>query len=144
MNEEANSLQCNDCGAVLKDATAAEIHASKTQHVNFSESTEKIQPKTPLTPEEKALKLEELKIKMAQKKQERLAREAKEEKEKEVVRKRTAKEIGLAKELLLEKEMKQAFELKKKEKADDQIARNKIKAQIEQDKKDRIEKVIFK
>ena len=52
----------------IKDATSAEIHASKTQHFNFSESTEKIQPKTPLPPE--------LKIKMAPKK-ERWAREQK-------------------------------------------------------------------
>jgi UBX domain-containing protein 1/4 len=35
----AASLKCDDCGALLRDTTAAELHAHKTGHSNFSEST---------------------------------------------------------------------------------------------------------
>ena len=35
----ANSLKCDDCGTLLRDTTAAELHAHKTGHSNFSEST---------------------------------------------------------------------------------------------------------
>ena len=36
----ANSLQCDDCGKQLRNAAAAQLHAEKTQHQSFSESTE--------------------------------------------------------------------------------------------------------
>ena len=62
--EQALSLVCNDCGTQLRSHAAAEFHAAKTQHVNFSESTEEIKP---LTEEEKAEKLAELKRKLAEK-----------------------------------------------------------------------------
>lgn len=32
--ETAQSLKCDDCGKLLRDATAAEMHAIKTQHTN--------------------------------------------------------------------------------------------------------------
>ncbi|CAG8848855.1 8786_t:CDS:2, partial [Racocetra persica] len=48
--QTAQSLQCNDCQKLLRDANAAQIHATKTGHVNFSESTTAIKP---LTEEEK-------------------------------------------------------------------------------------------
>lgn len=54
----AQSLQCQDCGKLFKDSAAAEFHAVKTSHQNFTESTEQIKP---LTEEEKAAKLEALK-----------------------------------------------------------------------------------
>ncbi len=66
------SLKCDDCGKLLRDHAAAEFHASKTEHQNFSESTEVLKP---LTAEEKAAKLQELKEKLAVKR----AAKAKEE-----------------------------------------------------------------
>lgn len=62
--EQAMSLVCNDCGTKLRSHAAAEFHASKTQHINFSESKEEIKP---LTEEEKAAKLADLKRKLAEK-----------------------------------------------------------------------------
>ena len=62
--EQAQSLQCQDCGKRLKSTAQAEFHAAKTQHVNFAESTEEI---APLTEEEKKAKLEELRKKLAEK-----------------------------------------------------------------------------
>ena len=62
--EQAQSLQCQDCGRRLRSTAQAEFHAAKTQHVNFAESTEEI---APLTEEEKKAKLEELRQKLAEK-----------------------------------------------------------------------------
>ena len=62
--EQAQSLQCQDCGKRLRSTAQAEFHAAKTQHINFAESTEEI---APLTEEEKKAKLEELRQKLAEK-----------------------------------------------------------------------------
>lgn len=62
--EQPRSLVCNDCGKKFRSQAQAEFHASKTQHVDFSESTEEI---APLTEEEKKAKLAELREKLAAK-----------------------------------------------------------------------------
>lgn len=62
--EEARSLLCNDCGKKFRSQAQAEFHASKTQHVDFSESTEEI---APLTEEQKKERLTELREKLAAK-----------------------------------------------------------------------------
>lgn len=62
--EQPRSLVCNDCGKKFRSQAQAEFHASKSQHVDFSESTEEI---APLTEEEKKAKLEELRQKLAAK-----------------------------------------------------------------------------
>ena len=62
--EEAKSLVCGECGRKLRSHAQAEFHATKTGHVDFSESTEEI---APLTEEEKKAKLEELRRKLADK-----------------------------------------------------------------------------
>jgi hypothetical protein len=62
--EEARSLVCNECGKKFRSQAQAEFHASKTQHVDFSESTEEI---APLTEEEKKARLQELREKLAAK-----------------------------------------------------------------------------
>ena len=56
------------------------MHAIKTSHQNFSESTQAIKP---LTEEEKKQKLEELKQRMALKREEKRLAEIGEQKEKE-------------------------------------------------------------
>lgn len=62
--EEAKSLVCNDCGRRLRSHAQAEFHATKTGHVDFAESTEEI---APLTEEEKKIRLDELRKKLAEK-----------------------------------------------------------------------------
>ena len=62
--EEAKSLVCGECGRKLRSHAQAEFHATKTGHVDFSESTEEI---APLTEDEKKAKLEELRRKLAEK-----------------------------------------------------------------------------
>ena len=61
---EAKSYKCNDCGKLLRSWQAVEFHASRTEHGNFEESAEEI---APLTEVEKKAKLEELRVKLAEK-----------------------------------------------------------------------------
>ncbi|ORE17152.1 UBX-domain-containing protein [Rhizopus microsporus] len=139
--QTASSLICNDCQKLFRDATGAERHAARTGHQNFAESTEVIKP---LTEEEKKQKLAELRSRMAEKRAIREAQEAAERREAERIRRKAGKEISAAKEELQAKEIKQAFEMKKKEKELDRIAKAKVKAQIEADKRERAAKVIEK
>lgn len=62
--EEPRSLVCNECGKKFRSQAQAEFHASKTEHTDFSESTEEI---APLTDEEKKARLQELREKLAAK-----------------------------------------------------------------------------
>ena len=62
--EVPRSLVCNECGKKFRSQAQAEFHASKTEHTDFSESTEEI---APLTEEEKQQKLQDLREKLAAK-----------------------------------------------------------------------------
>ncbi|CDS14418.1 hypothetical protein LRAMOSA06587 [Lichtheimia ramosa] len=132
--QTAQSLVCNDCGKLFRDAATAERHAIKTSHQNFSESTQAI---APLTEEEKQAKLAELKAKLAEKRAAKAREEAEERRQSEKIRRKTGQEISVARQQMEEKEMKKAMEAKRKEKEADRLAKAKIKAQIEQDKKER-------
>jgi len=130
----AKSLICNDCQKILKDAQAAEFHAVKTGHQNFSESTEAIKP---LTEEEKKAKLEELKQRLKEKRLMKQKEEQEYEKQKEKVRRRTGKELNEARERMEKEELKRIYEKKKREQIEERKARARVKAQIEQDRKER-------
>ncbi|RKO91676.1 hypothetical protein BDK51DRAFT_45441 [Blyttiomyces helicus] len=134
----AQSLKCDDCGRILRDASAAEMHAIKTSHQNFSESTEAIKP---LTPEEKAAKLAALQERLAAKREEKRLLEIQENKQREKVRRVTGKEMTDLKEKHKDIEMKKALDAKKKEKEDDRKAKERIKALLEADKQERLRKV---
>ncbi|KAH8552212.1 ubiquitin-related domain-containing protein [Umbelopsis sp. PMI_123] len=135
--QTAQSLICNDCQKLFRDAAAAERHAIRTSHQNFSESTEAIKP---LTEEEKKEKLAELKARLAEKRALRELQEKEEAKSNEKIRRKTGQEITLAKEKLEEEQMQKAFAAKKKEKEEEKAAKAKIKAQIEADKRERAAK----
>lgn len=55
-------MVCNECGKKFRSQAQAEFHASKTEHVDFAESTEEI---APLTEEQKKARLQELREKLA-------------------------------------------------------------------------------
>jgi thiol-disulfide isomerase/thioredoxin len=57
--EKAQSYKCNECGKVLSNMANLELHANKTGHSDFEESTESVKP---LTAEEKAAKIAEIKV----------------------------------------------------------------------------------
>ena len=79
--ENAKSLVCNDCGKRFKNEALASYHASKTDHTDFSESTEEI---APLTEEQKAAKLEELRERLAAKRAAQADKDKEEHKRNEV------------------------------------------------------------
>lgn len=79
--EEARSLVCNECGKKFRSQAQAEFHASKTEHTDFSESTEEL---APLTEEQKKERLEELRQKLAAKRAAQAEQDKIEQKKNEV------------------------------------------------------------
>jgi hypothetical protein len=135
--EEAKSLVCNECGKRFRSVAQAEWHASKTEHQDFSESTEEIKP---LTEEEKKAKLDELRERMAAKKASQAEQDKEEKKANERIRMKNTKEGQDAKERLQQQEQIKEAEKKRREKAADVKARQAILAKIEEDKRVRREK----
>ncbi|KAF2642428.1 hypothetical protein P280DRAFT_264914 [Massarina eburnea CBS 473.64] len=132
--EEAQSLVCNDCGKKFRSQAQAEWHASKTEHVNFSESTEEIKP---LTEEEKKQRLAELKERLAAKKATQADQDKIDRKKNEQIRMKSTKESHDIKEELRKKEQLKEMQAKKKEKQDEADARKRVLAKLEADKQER-------
>lgn len=127
----AKSLKCDDCGKLCKDQGEAEFHAAKSGHSNFSESTEE---KKPLTEEEKKQQLQMIEEKLRQKRLEREEREKQDALERERNRIKSGKDMSEARRRNEELEMKKILEQRKREKADEKAARERVRAQIEADK----------
>lgn len=132
--EEARSLVCNECGKKFRSHAQAEFHASKSQHVDFSESTEELKP---LTEEEKKAKLEELRQRLAAKRSVQTEQDKIDQKRNEEIRRKSTKESQDIKEELQKKQMMKEAEKKKKEKLADIEAKRRVKAKIEADKEER-------
>ncbi len=132
--EEARSLVCNDCGKKFRSQAQAEFHASKTQHVDFAESTEEI---APLTEAEKAAKLEALRQKLADKRSGLSDQDKVDKKRNEEIRRKSTKETQDIKEDLKKKEQLKDAAAKKREKAAEVAAKERIKAKIAVDKEER-------
>ncbi|SNX86543.1 related to chicken h-caldesmon, Uso1p and YKL201c [Melanopsichium pennsylvanicum] len=134
---EAKSIKCSDCGKVFKSPAFASFHAEKSGHTSFEESTEEIKP---LTEEEKKAKLEELRIKLAAKRAAQSKIDAEEHKANEKIRRKAGQDLTEIKEEMKRKEQIKEAERLRKEKADDAAFKARIKAQIENDKRERAEK----
>lgn len=132
--EEARSLVCNDCGKKFRSQAQAEFHASKTQHVDFAESTEEI---APLTEEEKKARLEELRLKLAEKRSGLSDQDKVDKKRNEEIRRKSTKETQDIKEDLQKKEQLKEAAAKKREKQAELAAKERIKAKIVADKEER-------
>ncbi|KAK4104532.1 DNA-binding protein [Parathielavia hyrcaniae] len=132
--ESAQSLVCNECGKKFRNRDLASFHASKTDHTDFSESTEEI---APLTEEEKKAKLEALRKKLQEKKSNQSVAEKEEQKRNEQIRLKATKESQDIKENLQRKEQMKEAAKKRQEKLEDLEAKKRIKARIEADKADR-------
>lgn len=131
---EAKSLVCNDCGKRFRGTAQAEWHASKTEHTDFSESTEEI---APLTEEEKKAKLAELREKMLEKKAKQAEEDRIAQKRNEQISKKKTQETQDLKEQLAAKEQIKEAEKKRREKAADIEAKKRIQAKIAADKEER-------
>ncbi|KAJ9661860.1 hypothetical protein H2201_006340 [Coniosporium apollinis] len=132
--EEARSLVCNECGKKFRSTAQAEFHASKTEHTDFSESTEEIKP---LTEEEKKAKLEELRQKLAAKRGEMSEQDKLDKKRNEEIRRKATKEGQDVKEALQNKERIKEAQAKRREKQEEIEARKRALAKIEADRAER-------
>ncbi|KAL5342542.1 hypothetical protein BJX70DRAFT_293308 [Aspergillus crustosus] len=132
--EEARSLVCNECGKKFRSHAQAEFHASKTEHVDFAESTEEL---APLTEKEKKARLQELRERLAAKRAGLSEQDKLDKKRNEDIRRKATKESQDAKEELERKQMLKEAAQKKKEKQDEIDAKRRVKARIEADKEER-------
>ncbi|KAK4237774.1 ubiquitin-related domain-containing protein [Achaetomium macrosporum] len=130
----AKSLVCNECGKKFRNHDQASFHASKTDHTDFSESTDEI---APLTEEEKKAKLEELRRKLQEKRANQAIIDKEEAKRNEQIRLKSTKESQDIKEELQRKEQIKEAAKKRQEKLEDIEAKKRIKARIEADRAER-------
>nr|XP_019046566.1 DNA-binding protein [Kwoniella bestiolae CBS 10118]OCF25496.1 DNA-binding protein [Kwoniella bestiolae CBS 10118] len=133
----ARSIKCSECGKIFRSTANAELHAEKSGHDQFEESTDEIKP---LTEEEKKAKLAELREKLAIKRAAQAKVDAKDNKANEALRRKAGQDSGKIKEEMQAKELQKQAEQKRREKLEDQRAKAAIKAQIEADKRERAEK----
>ncbi|KAF2013715.1 hypothetical protein BU24DRAFT_424719 [Aaosphaeria arxii CBS 175.79] len=132
--ELAKSLICDDCGKKFRSTAQAEFHASKSGHENFSESTEEIKP---LTEEEKAARLAEMKERLKDKRAAQAEQDKIDRKKNEQIRMKATKESQDIKEELQKKERLKEAQAKKREKQEEAEARARVLAKLEADKAER-------
>ncbi|CAM9371678.1 unnamed protein product [Pylaiella littoralis] len=130
----AQSLKCNQCETLLKDVAAAELHASKTGHIDFSESTDAVKA---LSPEEKAAKLARMKELIAARRTARVEEEKVDHVKREKARRTMGKEAAQTKEEMQIIARKNAAARAKKEKLDFERERARLKEEIARDKAER-------
>lgn len=135
--EQARSMVCNDCGKKFRGMSQAQFHAEKSGHDDFAESAEEL---APLTEEEKAARLQELREKLALKRQGQAKEDKEAQKRNDEIRRKHTKENDDAKEELRRKEQIKEAAAKKQEKLDDAAAKKRIREQIEADKQARKQK----
>jgi len=131
---EAKSIKCSQCGKTFKNTALANFHAEKSGHDQFGESTEEIKP---LTEEEKAARLADLKAKLAEKRARKSQVEIEEAKANEAIRRKSGKDVNKLRDEMKAKEAIKAAEQARKDKLEDAKAKAAIKAQIEADKAER-------
>lgn len=119
------------CGKLLKDSDAATAHAYKTNHSNFSESTETIKPKTKEEIEEQKRQLAEKLVKMRAEKAEK---EKQDEIEREKLRRKQGRELHDLRQKIQEDELKRIAEEKRREKLAAEAAKQRVKEQIVKDR----------
>jgi hypothetical protein len=113
------------------------ITNQRSEHANFSESTEAI---APLTEAEKAARLTELRERLAAKRAEKSVSARDEAKRNEEIRRKSTRESHEARDAVAARELAKDAERKRREKKEDALARQKIIDQIERDKKERARK----
>lgn len=130
----AKSLKCDDCNKLLRTPEEAEMHAARTGHSNFSETTEEIKP---LTEEEKQAQLAKIQEKIKLKRLENEEKEKQESVRLEKLRRSQGKELAAMRQKMQEDEIRKIAEQRRKEKEEDKLAKQRVRELIEKDKKDR-------
>ena len=133
--EKAQSYKCNECGKVLSNMANLELHANKTGHSDFEESTT-VAPT--LTPEEKLQKIAEIKRLLKAKRAEREEKEKNDEIEREKQRRFMGKEVAKTKEQMDAEQRKREQWKIKKEKETFKKERERLRAELARDKAERV------
>lgn len=130
----AQSYKCNECGKILSNMANLELHANKTGHSDFEESTDAIKP---LTAEEKAAKIAEIKQLLKAKRMEREAEEKVDHVERERQRRSMGQQMTKTREEMEITARKREAQQRKKEKEAFKKERARIRAELEKDKAER-------
>lgn len=131
---KAQSYKCNECGKIMSNIANLETHANKTGHSDFEESTQAVKP---LTEEEKAAKVKEIKALLAIKRAQREELEKAEEKERERQRRLMGKEMSKTREQMEMEQRKRDAQQRKREKEAARRERERIRAELAKDKAER-------
>lgn len=131
----AQSYKCNECSKILSNMANLELHANKTGHSDFEESTQAVKL---LTEEEKAQKIAEIKTLLKTKRMEREETEKVENVSREIERREMGKTTSITKELMEKQARQRDTRMRKKAKDDFKKERARIKAELEKDRLERI------
>lgn len=132
--QKAQSYKCNECGKILSSMANLELHANKTGHSDFEESTQSV---TPLTEEEKAKKVAEIKELLKMKRAEREEVEKVDQVAREKARRLMGKEMAKTREQMDAEQRKRDAIARKREKEAAKRERDRIRAELEKDKMER-------
>mmetsp|Transcript_13 Transcript_13/g.18 ORF Transcript_13/g.18 Transcript_13/m.18 type:complete len:541 (+) Transcript_13:212-1834(+) len=133
--DKAQSYKCNECGKILSNMASLELHANKTGHSDFEEST---QAAKCLTAEEKAAKIVQLKALLKAKRAEREEAEKVDHTEREKQRRFMGKEMAQTREEMEIEKRKRDAQMRKREKLEQKRERERIRAELEKDKRERM------
>mmetsp|Transcript_21232 Transcript_21232/g.30758 ORF Transcript_21232/g.30758 Transcript_21232/m.30758 type:complete len:549 (-) Transcript_21232:229-1875(-) len=130
----AQSYKCNECGKILSNMANLELHANKTGHSDFEESTTVVKP---LTAEEKAAKIEEIKNLLKAKRTEREFAEKEEQIDREKQRRFMGKEMAKTREELEREQRRREVQKRRREKEEQKRERDRIRAELAKDRMER-------
>lgn len=131
---EARSFKCNECGKILSNMANLELHANKTGHSDFEESTTEVKP---LTAEEKAAKIQEIKDLLKAKRAEREEAEKVDNIDREKQRRFMGKEMAKTREEMEREQRKREAQQRKREKDAFKRERERLRAELARDKLER-------
>ena len=131
----AKSFKCNQCNKVISSVANLELHANRTGHSDFEESTFEVKP---LTESEKQVKILEIKELLATKRKQREKEEEDGNIEREKHRRGTGKIMSKTREEMERIAVKHKAAARKKEKDDAKQERIRIIKEIEKDKLERM------
>ncbi|KAL3816163.1 hypothetical protein ACHAXA_001650 [Cyclostephanos tholiformis] len=131
----AISYKCVATGKIFANMADLELHANRTGHSDFEETTE---CKRPLSPEEKAAKILEIKSLLKAKRAERELREKAEDIDRERQRRFMGQEMAKTREQMEIEERRRLAQMHKREKENAIKERARIRAELEKDKRERM------
>lgn len=136
---QASCLKCNECDKKFSSVDLAHLHATKTGHSDFAESTED----TGMSAEERTAHLETLKARLKSKREQEARQAAELAKSNELLRRKAGKDLSEFKEKMEEKQVNKALEEQKRARLEEKAAKARILAQIEEDRRLKRERVCY-